>query len=150
MTTIDGVIKPRRTPEPLRLLLESADSSGELGVVEMQMPPRAGGPPLHVHPTHGEGFYVLKVNWRSRSGVKLSPPAQDHGFSRLATYRIRWPTRGTSSAPCCASSPLAASNDGSRVLSPGRQADPFLLISKPCLKLSVLRRQSAPRCSSDA
>jgi len=60
MTTIDGVIKPRRTPEPLRLLLESADSSGELGVVEMQMPPRAGGPPLHVHPTHGEGFYVLE------------------------------------------------------------------------------------------
>jgi quercetin dioxygenase-like cupin family protein len=60
MTTIDGVIKPRRTREPLRLLLESADSSGELGVVEMQMPPRAGGPPLHVHPTHGEGFYVLE------------------------------------------------------------------------------------------
>jgi mannose-6-phosphate isomerase-like protein (cupin superfamily) len=26
----------------------------------MQMPPRAGGPPLHVHPTHGEGFYVLE------------------------------------------------------------------------------------------
>jgi quercetin dioxygenase-like cupin family protein len=59
MTTIDGIIKPRRAPEPLRLLLASADSSGELGVVEMQMPPRSGGPPLHVHPTHGEGFYVL-------------------------------------------------------------------------------------------
>jgi quercetin dioxygenase-like cupin family protein len=71
MTTIDGVIKPRRTPEPLRLLLESANSSGELGVVEMQMPPRAGGPPLHVHPTHGEGFYVLEGQLAFQIGTEV-------------------------------------------------------------------------------
>ena len=45
------------------LLLESADSSGELGVVEMQMPPRAGGPPLHLHPTPGEGGSAKPAAW---------------------------------------------------------------------------------------
>lgn len=41
---------------PLRVLLADA---AEVGVVEMEMAPGSPGPPLHVHPTHGEGFYVL-------------------------------------------------------------------------------------------
>lgn len=45
---------------PLRVLLRAAENDGELGVVEMEMTPGTAGPPLHLHPTHGEGFYVLR------------------------------------------------------------------------------------------
>ena len=41
------------------MLLRCHDSAGEPGLVEMAMAAGASGPPLHVHPTHGEGFYVL-------------------------------------------------------------------------------------------
>lgn len=43
----------------LRVLLRAAESDGEVGIVEMTMDPGTVGPPLHRHPTHGEGFYVL-------------------------------------------------------------------------------------------
>jgi quercetin dioxygenase-like cupin family protein len=45
--------------EELRVLLDAAHSDGALGVVEMEFGAGGAGPPLHVHPTHGEGFYVL-------------------------------------------------------------------------------------------
>ena len=45
---------------PLRVLLRAAENDGELGVVEMEMTGGTAGPPLHLHPTHGEGFYVLR------------------------------------------------------------------------------------------
>ncbi len=60
MTDLPGVIRPGRANDPLRILLNSADSSGELGVVELEMEAGSSGPPLHRHPTHGEGFYVLQ------------------------------------------------------------------------------------------
>jgi quercetin dioxygenase-like cupin family protein len=59
MTNLTGVVQQGRTTGGLQIRLGSAQSGGELGVVELHMPPRSGGPPLHVHPTHGEGFYVL-------------------------------------------------------------------------------------------
>jgi quercetin dioxygenase-like cupin family protein len=59
MTVWRGVIQGPDADDPLRIRLASADSAGELGVVEMAMAAGSGGPPLHVHPTHGEGFYVL-------------------------------------------------------------------------------------------
>ena len=43
----------------MRILLDEHESDGALGVVEMSLPPGAAGPPLHVHPTHAEAFYVL-------------------------------------------------------------------------------------------
>lgn len=45
--------------EVLRVLMNGDGSDGALGVVDMVFAPRTAGPPLHVHPTHGEGFYVL-------------------------------------------------------------------------------------------
>ena len=59
MTNLTGVIQRGGTNGGLQIRLTSAERGGELGVVEMHMPPHSGGPPLHVHPTHGEGFYVL-------------------------------------------------------------------------------------------
>jgi quercetin dioxygenase-like cupin family protein len=59
MTSLPGVTQlgPDRTPLVVRL--NALQSGGDLGVVEMTMTPGTAGPPLHVHPTHGEGFYVL-------------------------------------------------------------------------------------------
>jgi quercetin dioxygenase-like cupin family protein len=60
MTDLPGGLV-RRGPaiDPLRVLLSSTHRAGEVGIVEMEMAPGSRGPPLHLHPTHGEGFYVL-------------------------------------------------------------------------------------------
>jgi quercetin dioxygenase-like cupin family protein len=60
VTGLHSVIQPGPDGGPLRIRLSSLDSGGELGVVEMEMPAGSAGPPLHIHPTHGEGFYVLE------------------------------------------------------------------------------------------
>jgi quercetin dioxygenase-like cupin family protein len=59
MTVSIGVAQIGPSTSPLRIRLRSLDSAGELGVVELEMTPGSEGPPLHVHPTHSEGFYVL-------------------------------------------------------------------------------------------
>ena len=60
MTGGSGVIIRRPSvPESLRILLGEADCDGALGVVEMALSPGVSGPPLHLHPTHAEAFYVL-------------------------------------------------------------------------------------------
>ena len=45
------------------LHLRGEDSGGRVSVVESVFP-SGGGPPLHVHPAHGEGFYVLEGEMR--------------------------------------------------------------------------------------
>lgn len=59
MTNVRGVVQTSAVGDALRVRLSSEDSGGEVGLVEMVMAAGSGGPPLHVHPTHGEGFYVL-------------------------------------------------------------------------------------------
>src|SRR5215207_7235278 len=59
MTDMHGVVRSASATDPLRILLRTTESSGELAVVEIEMIAGSGGPPLHLHPTHGEGFYVL-------------------------------------------------------------------------------------------
>ena len=60
MTGSRGVIIRRPSvAESLRVLLGEADCGGAMGVVEMALSPGASGPPLHLHPTHAEAFYVL-------------------------------------------------------------------------------------------
>lgn len=58
MTDLRGVVR-RPAGESLRVLTNSAESEGLVGVVELAMEPGAQGPPLHIHPTHSESFYVL-------------------------------------------------------------------------------------------
>jgi quercetin dioxygenase-like cupin family protein len=53
-----GVVQLQTNPLSLRMCLRGAESEGSLGVVELVLEPGTG-PPLHLHPTHGEGFYVL-------------------------------------------------------------------------------------------
>jgi quercetin dioxygenase-like cupin family protein len=59
MTDLPGVVRTGPATDPLRILLGSAASAGEVGIVELEMAAGSSGPPLHLHPTHGEGFYVL-------------------------------------------------------------------------------------------
>jgi quercetin dioxygenase-like cupin family protein len=60
MTATSGVIiRPPSVPESLRILLSEAECDGALGVVEMTLSAGTSGPPLHLHPTHAEAFYVL-------------------------------------------------------------------------------------------
>lgn len=58
MTSVPGAVR-RPAGESLRVLWNDAASEGSVGVVEMAMEPGASGPPLHLHPTHAEAFYVL-------------------------------------------------------------------------------------------
>jgi quercetin dioxygenase-like cupin family protein len=59
MTSGVGVIHRPSAEAALRILLGERDSDGALGAVEMTFAPGDTGPPLHVHPTHAEAFYVL-------------------------------------------------------------------------------------------
>jgi quercetin dioxygenase-like cupin family protein len=59
MTRGRGVIHRPSAEAALRILLGERDSDGALGAVEMAFAPGDAGPPLHVHPTHAEAFYVL-------------------------------------------------------------------------------------------
>jgi quercetin dioxygenase-like cupin family protein len=58
MTVTRGVVQPQTNPVPLRICLGGEDSGGRLAVVEMALDPPSG-PPLRLHPTHGERFDVL-------------------------------------------------------------------------------------------
>ncbi|NIK58330.1 cupin domain-containing protein [Kribbella shirazensis] len=59
MTFDRGIIVRPAAGETLRVLLDSSGSDDALSVVEMTLQVGSGGPPLHLHPTHAEGFYVL-------------------------------------------------------------------------------------------
>jgi quercetin dioxygenase-like cupin family protein len=72
MTGGSGVIIRRPSvAESLRILLGEADCDGALGVVEMALSPGASGPPLHLHPTHAEAFYVLAGQLSLQVGEEL-------------------------------------------------------------------------------
>ena len=57
--TAGGIVRRPTGAEELRILLSARENADALGVVEMVLAAGATGPPLHVHPTHGEGFFVL-------------------------------------------------------------------------------------------
>jgi quercetin dioxygenase-like cupin family protein len=45
---------------PVIVRLRGDESGGQLAVIEFVIAAGDDGPPLHVHPLHGEGFYVLQ------------------------------------------------------------------------------------------
>ena len=42
-----------------RVLADASDTSGHFSVVELTLPPHHPGMPVHAHPTHAEGCYVV-------------------------------------------------------------------------------------------
>jgi quercetin dioxygenase-like cupin family protein len=50
----------KRESPPVNVLLRGDESGGQLALIEFMVAAGDYGPPLHVHPLHGEGFYVLQ------------------------------------------------------------------------------------------
>ena len=44
---------------PRRVLADASDTSGHFAVVALTLPPHHPGMPVHAHPTHAEGCYVV-------------------------------------------------------------------------------------------
>jgi uncharacterized cupin superfamily protein len=81
MTGGSGVIiRGPSVAESLRILLGEADCDGALGVVEMALSPGVSGPPLHLHPTHAEAFYVLAGELSLQVGEGSLPVVLAHGM----------------------------------------------------------------------
>jgi quercetin dioxygenase-like cupin family protein len=74
--TAGGIVR-RRAGEELQILLSAGENHDALGVVAMTFPVGSEGPPLHVHPTHGEGFYVLEGELTLQIGEDLVTAGPD-------------------------------------------------------------------------
>ena len=58
---------------------------------EMSLTPNGHAPPLHVHPTHGEGFLVLSGVLSFQLGDQVITGGPEDGCSHLGMCRILWP-----------------------------------------------------------
>jgi quercetin dioxygenase-like cupin family protein len=84
---------------PFQLHLHGDQSEGKLSLTEMTMGVGPGGPPLHVHPKHGEGFYVLEgeltiqvgdeLLTRRRGTFAYAPPGTPHTLANLSDRDVR-------------------------------------------------------------
>src|SRR5207302_199256 len=84
---------------PLKVLLRGGESDGRLGLIEYPLSAREDGPPLHVHPAHGEGFYVLdgEVTLQLRDelitapvgSLAFAPPGAPHTFANRRDREAR-------------------------------------------------------------
>jgi mannose-6-phosphate isomerase-like protein (cupin superfamily) len=55
-----GVLQTDAGGANIRVRLSGKDSEGELAVIEEVLEADFEGPPLHVHASFGEGFYILE------------------------------------------------------------------------------------------
>jgi quercetin dioxygenase-like cupin family protein len=98
MTVIRGVVRRETMPGRVRMCLRGEDSAGGLAVVELVLDP-ATGPPLHLHPTHGEGFYVLAGELTLQIGDEIvsggpgtwafAPKDTPHTLANLTDQEVR-------------------------------------------------------------
>ena len=95
-----GIVRPWAA-DALRVLLAADDADDALGIVEMELAAGSAGPPLHVHPTHGEGFYVLAGEIRPARARGCRRRSGARGRSRPGTRRTRWPTSVRCLPGCC-------------------------------------------------
>jgi mannose-6-phosphate isomerase-like protein (cupin superfamily) len=89
----------QHTPVPINVHLRGEQSDGQLAVIDMVIGADNGGPPLHVHPAHAEGFYVLEgelavqvgdetVMARARS-FHFAPAGTPHTFANFSGAAAR-------------------------------------------------------------
>ena len=86
-TALDGPIR-------LRILEDGSTTAHRLGVAEITIAPRIGGPPQHRHGRHDEGFYVVagtatftvgEVSYEAPAGtLVMIPPGAPHTFANLS------------------------------------------------------------------
>jgi quercetin dioxygenase-like cupin family protein len=79
--------------EPVAVLLGGQQSDGHLAVIDFVVSANNGGPPLHVHPMHAEGFYLLEGELVvqvgedvrvARPGSVFAPPHTPHTFANFS------------------------------------------------------------------
>ncbi len=70
----------------LAVHLRGEETAGQLAVIKYSVPAGDEGPPLHVHPSHGEGFYVLhgKLIFQVRDEL-LAAPAGTFAYASPGT-----------------------------------------------------------------
>src|SRR5205814_8508628 len=76
------------------------EHSGSWSLVEGGLPPQTDGPPMHVHRSHGEGFYVLSgtltllLDGTEREvpagGYAYCPPGVAHSFVNRGDEPLRF------------------------------------------------------------
>jgi quercetin dioxygenase-like cupin family protein len=99
MTFDRGILVRPAAGETLRVLLDSSGSDDALSVVEMTLQVGSGGPPLHLHPTHAEGFYVLAGELTLQLGDEIrtggpgtwacAPKNTPHTLANLGSEDVR-------------------------------------------------------------
>jgi quercetin dioxygenase-like cupin family protein len=74
-------------PEPSVVVhLRGHQSDGQLALIELVVAAGAEGPPLHIHPAHAEGFYVLEGEVLVQLGDEVRPGrAGDFFFAASGT-----------------------------------------------------------------
>jgi len=79
---------------PVNVRLRGQQSDGHLAVIEFVVAADNGGPPLHVHPSHAESFYVLEGELAVQVGDEVvtgsagtfffAPPGTAHTFANFS------------------------------------------------------------------
>ena len=75
------------TPAPVNVRLHGRDTAGHLALIEFVVDSHSGSPPLHIHPAHAEGVYVLRAS--CRSVWEIAPSARQ----RVPSFSRRWARR---------------------------------------------------------
>ena len=78
-------------PARLRIIEDGGTTGHRLGIAEITLAPRSGGPPQHRHAGHDEGFYVVSGTARFTVGTTeyeappgtlvMVPPGAPHTFA---------------------------------------------------------------------
>jgi quercetin dioxygenase-like cupin family protein len=84
----------RHTRAPVNVRLRGEHSDGHLAVIEIVVTAANAGPPLHVHPNHAEGFYILEGELEVQVGDEVvtgsagsffyAPPGTAHTFANFS------------------------------------------------------------------
>ena len=69
---------------PVKVVLRGDESGGHVALIETLVGPREAGPPLHVHPSRGEGFYVLEgeITFKVRDELTTGGPGSSRSLHR--------------------------------------------------------------------
>ena len=76
---------------PFSMHLRGEESAGQLAVIEFVFP-SGGGPPLHVHPSHGEALYVLDGQMMFRIRDEVVTARSGAFFFAAPGVPTPWPT----------------------------------------------------------
>jgi quercetin dioxygenase-like cupin family protein len=84
----------RHTISPVKVRLRGQEIDGPLAVIDFVVAAQNSGPPLHVHPKHAEGLYVLEGELTVQVGDEVvtgsagafffAPPDAAHTFANFS------------------------------------------------------------------